>query len=287
MQARKLEKRIKTDFGINIGEAHVVDVYTIDTELDERTLGILKGDVFVDPVIQKSISDGFTLFDARWIIEVGFKPGVTDNVGRTAKEVIEAITGVLFRDGEAVYTSKMYFLKGALSETDLVRVAEGMLANTIINKYRYKTIEQYKQDAGMGVSVPKVTLTAEPVVETYNINIDMEELLKINREKTWALSREELSAIKEYFNRYETIEERKRAGLSGQPTDVEIEALAQTWSEHCKHKIFNASIEYEEDGTISRIDSLLKRILSAQRMLSGKRKERKIFVFLCSKITPE
>ena len=65
----------------------------------------------------------------------------------------------------------------------------------------------------MGVFVPRVTLTAEPAVETYNINIDMEELLKINREKTWALSREELSAIKEYFNRPATIEERKKAGL--------------------------------------------------------------------------
>lgn len=258
VQAQKLEERIKTDFGIDIEEAHVVDVYTIDSELDERTLEILKGDVFVDPVIQKSISDGFTLFDAHWVIEVGFKPGVTDNVGRTAKEVIEAIAGVPFRDGEAVYTSKMYFLKGALSEADLVKIAEGMLANTLINRYKFKTIDQYKQDAGMGVIVPRVALTAEPVVETYNININIEELLRINREKTWALSREELSAIKEYFNRPATIEERKKAGLGNQPTDVEIEALAQTWSEHCKHKIFNASIEYEEDGAISRIDSLFK-----------------------------
>ena len=113
VQARKLEKRIKTDFGIDVEETHVVDVYTIDAELDEHTLGILQGDAFVDPVIQKSISDDCTLFDADWVIEVGFKPGVTDNVGRTAKEVIEAITGNPFRDGEAVYTSRMYFLKGA------------------------------------------------------------------------------------------------------------------------------------------------------------------------------
>ena len=152
-----------------------------------------------------------------------------------------------------------------------------MLANTLINRYRYKTMDQYKQDAGMGVFVPRVTLTAEPVVETYNINIDMEELLKINREKTWALSREELSAIKEYFNRPETIEERKKAGLDGQPTDVEIEALAQTWSEHCKHKIFNASIEYEEDGTISRIDSLFKTYIVGSTDAIRKKKGKKDF----------
>ncbi len=258
IQAVKLKKRIKTDFGINVEEVHVVDVYTIDSELDERTLDILKRDAFVDPVIQKSISDGFTLFDARWIVEIGFKPGVTDNAGRTAREVIEAITGTPFCNGEAVYTSKMYFFVGDISEADLVRITEGMLANTLINRYRYKAIEQYRQDRGMGISVPKVTLTAEPVVEVYNFNIDMDELLKINREKTWALSREELSTIREYFNRHDVIEERKKTGLNQMPTDVEIEALAQTWSEHCKHKIFNAVIEYEEDGTVSLIDSLFK-----------------------------
>src|SRR5512145_3217183 len=248
VQALKLGKRIKADFGIDIGEAHVVDVYTIDAELDQRTLDILQGDALADPVIQKGVSEGFTLFDADWVIEVGFKPGVTDNVGRTAKEVIEAISGVLFREEEAVYTSKMYFLKGALSETDVVKIAEGMLANTLINRYSYKTIEQYRRDSGMGLVVPRVTITAEPVAESYDINIDMEELLKVNREKTWALSREELSAIRAYFKRLDVVEERKKAGLNGKPTDVEIEALAQTWSEHCKHKIFNASIEYEEDG---------------------------------------
>ncbi|MBA4391813.1 MAG: phosphoribosylformylglycinamidine synthase, partial [Syntrophus sp. (in: bacteria)] len=256
--AQKLKKRIKTDFGIDIEETHVVDVYTVDTELDQRTLGILQSDAFVDPVIQKSITDGCTLFDAAWVIEVGFKPGVTDNTGRTAKEVIEAISGIPFNDGEAVYTSRVYFLKGSLSEKDIVRITEGALANTLINRYSYKRIDQYKQDAGMGTSVPRVTIAAEPVVEDFDFTIDMDELVKINRKRTWALSREELAAIRAYFANPTVIEERKKSGLDVRPTDVEIEAIAQTWSEHCKHKIFNASIDYEEDGKISKIDSLFK-----------------------------
>ena len=115
MQARKLEKRIKTDFGIDVEEAHVVDVYTIDSELNEHTLDILKGDAFVDPVIQKSISDGFTVFDANWVIEVGFKPGVTDNVGRTAKEVIEAITRrFISRWRGCLYVEDVFFEGGLI-----------------------------------------------------------------------------------------------------------------------------------------------------------------------------
>ena len=50
-----------------------------------------------------------------------------------------------------------------------------------------------------------------------------------------------------------------RLGLPEWPTDVELEALAQTWSEHCKHKIFNAHITYaDEQGRIQEIDSLFK-----------------------------
>jgi phosphoribosylformylglycinamidine synthase len=277
VQAQKLTRRIKTDFGIDIREAHVVDVYTIDCVLDEHTLDVLKNDVFADPIIQRGISDGFTLFDADWVVEVGFKPGVTDNVGRTAKEVIEAICGTPFREEEAVYTSKLYFLRGSLTEADLERITEGMLANTLINRYSYKTIDRYKQTGGMGLVVPKVTITAEPVVESFDINVDMEKLLKINREKTWALSREELTAIKAYYNRSDVIEGRKRAGLNEQPTDVEIEALAQTWSEHCKHKIFNASIEYEEDGTVSQINSLFKTYIVGSTDVIRKKKGKQDF----------
>lgn len=277
VQALKLERRIKTDFGIDVKEAHVVDVYTVDADLDEAILDVVRSDAFVDPVIQKSVTNGYTSFDSDWVIEVGFKPGVTDNVGRTAKEVIQAISGRPFGDGEAVYTSRLYFLKGDISERDLVTIAEGMLANTLINRYTYKSAGQYRRDAGMGISVPKVTIVREPVVETFDFGASVEELLKINRERTWALSREELSAIKGYYSRPEIIGERKREGLDGNPTDVEIEALAQTWSEHCKHKIFNALIDYEEDGKVSRIDSVFKTYIVGSTEAIRQKKGKKDF----------
>ena len=58
---------------------------------------------------------------------------------------------------------------------------------------------------------------------------------------------------------------RRELGLSGAPTDVELECLAQTWSEHCKHKIFNATIDYREgDGQPRRIDSLFRQLHQAR-----------------------
>ena len=276
--ALKLMRRIKSDFGIDIAAAHVVDVFTIDTDLDEKTLGIIRDDAFVDPVIQTGISDGFSRFDADWVIEVGFKPGVTDNVGRTAREVIEAISGKPFGEEESVYTSRMYFLKGGrLAESDIVKITEGALANTLINRYAYKKMDQYLNDGGMGVYVPKVAISAEPVVETFDFTISTDELMKMNRERTWALSRDELEAIKAYYADPAVIAARKEMGLDERPTDVEIEALAQTWSEHCKHKIFSANIEYEEDGSTTEIKSLFKTYIVGSTDAIRKKKGKKDF----------
>ena len=142
-------------------------------------------------------------------------------------------------------------LKAVLSAEEIVRISEGILANTLINRYTYKSIVDYKKDGGMGTYVPKVTIGHEPLVETFDLTMDMTDLLKINRERTWALSQDELATIKSYFQREDVIRDRQDVGLTARATDVEMEALAQTWSEHCKHKIFNAMIDYREDGRSS------------------------------------
>ncbi len=273
----KLKKKIKTDLGIDIENAGVVDVYTIDANLDAGIIEILKTDVFVDPVIQKGYIDEPVPVFCDWIIEVGFKPGVTDNVGRTAKEVIEALSGHKFKENEGVFTSRMYFLKGNLEENQIKTIAEGMLANIVINRYAYKTAARYQNDKGMGVDIPKVRVEHEPAVETFDLSTGIEEMMRINRERTWALSRDELTIIQKYFLRKDVMEDRKAIGLTPSPTDVEMEALAQTWSEHCKHKIFNARIKYEEDGNVETIDSIFKTYIMGSTEMIRKQKGRKDF----------
>jgi phosphoribosylformylglycinamidine synthase len=258
----KLKTRIKAELGISVF-VHVADVYTIDADLPAAAVETLRTDAFIDPVLQEGFTRTPVLFDADWVIEIGFKPGVTDNVGRTAREVIEAAAAYTFGEDEGVYTSKMYFIKGSLSRDDVLGVAEGILANTLINRYAVKHIDDYRKDGGMGTHVPKVTAGHEPVVESFDLTVDIAGLMKVNRERTWALSEEELRVIQAYFKRDDVVAERQALGLSARATDVEMEALAQTWSEHCKHKIFNAVIDYREDGRTSVIDSLFKTCIAA------------------------
>ena len=67
----------------------------------------------------------------------------------------------------------------------------------------------------------------------------------------------ELDAIQAHFAAPETQARRQANALPLAPTAVEIETLAQTWSEHCKHKIFHANIRYQTPGAVpQRIQSL-------------------------------
>ena len=76
-----------------------------------------------------------------------------------------------------------------------------------------------------------------PVNEIEILNADDAELMRISREGTLSLNLNEMKTIQTHFGR-----------LGRNPTDVEIETIAQTWSEHCVHKTFKSIIRYSEDG---------------------------------------
>ena len=75
------------------------------------------------------------------------------------------------------------------------------------------------------------------VQEIEILNADDTELMRISREGTLSLNLNEMQAIQTHFK-----------GLGRNPTDVEIETIAQTWSEHCVHKTFKSIILYSEPG---------------------------------------
>ncbi len=72
-----------------------------------------------------------------------------------------------------------------------------------------------------------------------------------------ALSLKEMKSIQSYFRQKGRAGQTRQGGAWPNITDVELECLAQTWSEHCKHKIFNTLIEYEDEaGRKKKINSL-------------------------------
>ncbi len=66
-------------------------------------------------------------------------------------------------------------------------------------------------------------------------SLNEEGLLNLSKERLLSLSLPEMKAIQEYYQK-----------ISREPTDIEMETIAQTWSEHCKHKTFKGKIDYTE-----------------------------------------
>ncbi|MCB1149592.1 MAG: phosphoribosylformylglycinamidine synthase, partial [Chlamydiia bacterium] len=141
-----------------------------------------------------------------WVIEVRYKQGVTDTATLTASAAA----------GEPVHCSQLTLIQGDLPFADVERLTVELLANPLIQEY-------------------SITRSRRVAVE----EVDLDQQLGL------ALSAQEVDAIKTWYAGEEVQEARRTLNLPKGPTDVEIECLAQTWSEHCKHKIFNATIHMQ------------------------------------------
>lgn len=254
-KALEIVKASKEYLNKSIENVQIKHVYDIHKELTSKQLLELCH-VLSDPVLNEAkINDtDEDFFD--WKVLISFKPSVCDNAGRIAQVAIEDYLNIHFSDGESVQSQALYLFKGNLSFKDVQHIAKEILANDVIE-------DIYIEKIGS-------------VFEEISLDKTEEELLDLNERRQLALNKEELFFIKAYFQKKSIALEREKQGLPKWPTDVEIEAIAQTWSEHCKHKIFNARIIFN-DSLI--IDSLFRTYIKKATDEISKEKDWLVSVF--------
>lgn len=258
-RGERVKREIREHLGIELDQVNTIDVYTIDADLTQQEVESAAQGPFSDPVIQNYAINRPLAGQFDVLIEVGFRPGVTDNVGRTSREAIQYIVGHPLGKDEGVYTSVQYLLTGKIDKEAAERIAAGFLGNGLIQRWTIIPAADFDRKTGVPVTVPKVVSTAEPKVREIDLNVSDEELMRISRDGVLALNLEEMKVIQAFAKDPKIQAERKKVGLTAGLTDVELEALAQTWSEHCKHKIFSAKINYDDGtGQTETIDSLFK-----------------------------
>ena len=225
----------------------VVDVYTTNKPLNDTqrhtVTTSLTNPVSQTPIFQTS-NPHITTFD--YALEIGFLPGVTDNVGFSAKEIIEDALRVDFSDAESVHSSQLYLISGTASLSEIQQLAQ-QLANPLIQRIHIKSAAQFANDNGMDAIAPRVELHDELHIAYVDLDVSEAELLTIgtkgiqNADGSYrgplGLSLPYMQAIQAHF-----------ATLGRKATDIELETLAQTWSEHCKHTIFADPIDDIKDG---------------------------------------
>ena len=196
----------------------VADVYFIAGAIDAHVRREIEA-VLVDPLLQQGVwgeRSGVA-------VEAALLPGVTDSVAATVL-VAAAALGLPIT---AAATGRRFELAGRVHPDRLGQLATKLLSNAVIERVALGTIEPHFVHAGVAPAATIVDLR----------HFTDAELAELNRERGMALDPAELRAIAAYFS---------DAGRP--PTDVELETLAQTWSEHCSHKTFRAAITLA-DGT--------------------------------------
>jgi phosphoribosylformylglycinamidine synthase len=198
---------------------HTQTLYFIRGELDGAHLTRLCDRILCDPAantVEWSIYPGEA--EGR-IVEVTFLTGVMDvlamQVERAAHEIglppFQAATGTRFR------------VEGSLDDTALRTLTERAFCNLTVQRY---TIGRIVPEFVAVQGERRGTVVAIPLD-----GLDDAALTALSKQRLLSLNVAEMRAIQSHY-----------ATLGRAPTDVELEILAQTWSEHCIHKTFKARI---------------------------------------------
>ena len=263
-RGRSVIHKAKNSLGLNLEECKTRDVYKVSAEINSNEAEKIK-DSFTDSVIAQS-SLGKLAYEGvfNWCIEISFKPGVTDNIGRTARGALEEIVGRSLEWEEQVFTSIQYFITGQLSYNDIKSLGYDLLANRLIQDIHIFSKDEWLKSE-IDIQIPIFNENVDQKVNNIELPDNDEKLMKISNDGILSLSLDEMRAIRNHYLNKKVQEKRKSLSLPFWPTDIELECIAQTWSEHCSHKIFAGTIDYydsEEDNS-KIIHSLYKTYIKA------------------------
>ena len=213
-------------------------IHYLSGDLTTADIDRLCREVLADPVVDE-VTVGFPSPNPHPAVEVMPRPGVTDTEARE----LERAAAALGLPPVRASTGRRYELIGDLDQDDIAAISRRLLAN--------ETIELHS----LGVLEPSFDRPAPAEIRVESLRLSGladDELARLSRQRLLSLDLAEMRAIQEHFD------------LEGRnPTDAELETLAQTWSEHCMHKTFRARIRLEHttvDGSVavSHHDGLLR-----------------------------
>ena len=240
---------------------HTSQLYHLIADIDPAQLNQLTQQLLVDPVVQEAIitpaTSATSYTQTGYVVDVFFHAGVTDTL---AESVLTGAHMLGITTLESVETARRYRLDSRVSEAEAHTIARALLFNPVIQHYTlYPSQEQERLDdatASLQLSQVAQPIAPSPAHTIAISAMNDEQLLAFSRSGLLSLNLLEMQTIQQHYR------EQGR-----EPTDVEMETLAQTWSEHCSHKTFKATVHYHELDSEGRvieqetIQGLLKRYI--------------------------
>lgn len=249
VSAKSIAEKIQEYLGILVQGLRRTRIYTIDGLLEGEIEKVVKA-IFQKPTKKVSVNKPL-IRDFDYAIWWGLKPGVKDNEGEVASDAIKDLIGRKIRN---VYVSDLLYIQGELKRDELEKIV-GLIANPNIERWKIISRKQWDPKKGIGPRTSEVRIEKEPGFIYIDIDIPDRELLKLNGRHNWALSLEDISYIKEYFYRGADFQtKRQELGMESNPTNIEIECLAQVLSDHCAHRTFHGRFHCKNFGTINELN---------------------------------
>lgn len=208
--------------------------FLIEGELSAEDVVRAARAIFVDPVVER-----FEVRPAReaiansnTVVHVLPKPGVTDPEAQSAQAILHDLGFAV----DNVRTIRTYQIQGPAAQ--IPALIPRVLANDAVEQAILGTLPFDRLGQGREYHFHRVEV---PIA-----SMDDDALMVLSKTGQLYCSLPEMKAIQAHFR-----------SIDRNPTDCELETLAQTWSEHCSHKTLRGKIEF--DGEI--IDNLLKQTI--------------------------
>ena len=240
-EAETLKKSI-VEFGVTkFKDLQIINIYYIFGALTNKQIKDIAQKFIYDPVsedckIRRRRSRCAPKARQSQSIEIVYKPGVMDPA---AENVMTALEDLGYKNCQ-VKTAKRYIFSGQLSGHTIQHLAENLFYNPLIQEvlHNYKILK---------LEDSKIKKSNLEIQYIDIINKSVQELMAISKSRLLALNEQEMLTIQNYYKK-----------LGRNPTDIELETFAQTWSEHCKHKTFSADIILNDGKKKQVIKGLLR-----------------------------
>ncbi|MGH7138668.1 MAG: AIR synthase-related protein, partial [Pirellulales bacterium] len=220
--------------------------YLVEGKFSEADIGRLAAELLSDPVVERSriapVGDdrlNVPRNPTRKLVHVLPKPGVMDPVAQSAQAAIADFQ----LTAEAVRCFRKYWIEG-LGDDKLGTLCAKLLANDAIEQVVVGPLSLKHLELGSTYRFELATVSLRELEDAA--------LERLSREGQLYLKLDEMRTIRNYFRQ-----------LGRDPSDIELETIAQTWSEHCSHKTLAGRIRYRDERGERQFNNMLKETIFA------------------------
>jgi len=230
-------------------EVHGIHGFLVQGSLDANSAAKMAREYLADPIAQRvqtslvgdpklSVYTG----QAKQLVHVLLKPGVMDPV---AQSTLQMLKGLGFAADE-VRTFRKYWIGGqAASQAEVLgRLTSRVLSNDSIEQVVVGPLQLDKLSIGAPYLLQLKTVPIDRLSDT--------ELMDLSKSGQLYFTLPEMQQIQDHYRQ-----------IGRQPTDIELETIAQTWSEHCSHKTLGGRIQYKDENGTREFSSMLKETIFA------------------------